>query len=309
MKILRLNARDARQLHGSGGYSSVRALETVVAVVELTPDLPTWATFIAPIGTIWGMRFPVSDLHGAKEGAVLRDVSMQSTIRSLLPVGALHALAPPSVVESCTARPEKSVHSELWGYYHLSAYTVDKADQAMRACAAAEAWISRFRREVLIPMEDSVLEREGWLSARAASEDFYALLLYAAPAMEGVDHGVHAETIIAALEETIKSGVSLNALRLDPRFLRMPKFALGLTNAALGLQRLSPPILRIAELRATLVERLESPLLFDVVAAEAVRCRDEYASVVPKTELERIGAHLENYLHRWRALLANAEIF
>jgi hypothetical protein len=310
MKTVILNAGQALRLHEVGGYASLRADEPIAAFVEFGSELPPWITFISPASKIWGARFRISDLHGAREGAVLRDAEMQRRIKSLFPPPAIYSLAPLPVVGACASDTSESVHAELQGYYHLSAVIAQDVKQAKDVIKRAEAWLREFPREAISNMDDAALESAGWLSPRAESQRPYGRLLFAAPAVAQGMRGAAIDQIVDDLKRALQIGVSLDSLQLDPRFLRVPKFSLGLMSMEMASQGVPPQVIQIAELRAQLVENLDSPLLFDDVAAERRRLDDEYKDLlVSKQDAgARIRASLDRYVSRWAMPLAKAVI-
>lgn len=310
MKTVVLNAMEALRLHESGGYVSLRAAEPTAAVVEFGPELPPWVTFVSPSSKIWGMRFRIGDLHAAREGAVLRDAEMQRRIRALFPDSAICSLAPLPVVEACVSDPSGSVHAGLQGYYQLSAVIAQDMTEARGAIQGAAAWLLDFPREATGNMDAVVLDGAGWMSPRSESRHSYAQLLFATPAVTQGMRGVAMDQLTDALKQSLRTGVTLDTLQLDPRFLRVPRFSLGLTTAAMAPKPVQAQLIQIAELRAQLVERLDSPLVFDDVTAERLRIDDEYKDLLAAEPDAgaRIRASLDAYVSRWAGPLARATI-
>jgi hypothetical protein len=309
MKTEILGVSDALRLYELGGYASLRTDEPIAAIVELGSDLPSWITFVSPIDKIWGMPFRISDLHRAREGAVLRDAAMQRRITSLFSPSTIYSLAPLPVVDACASDTSKSIHAGLQGYYHLSAFMA-RREKHGDMIQAAEAWLRSFPRETINNMDDALLGSLGWLSSRAESQRDYGLLLFGSPAVAQGMRGASIDQVIDSLKHALMVDVSLDSLKLDPRFLRMPKFSLGLMSWTMAPQRVQQKLMLIAELRAQLIAKLDSPLFFDDVVAERLRLDDEYRDLLHAEQDAgaRIRASLDRYVSIWADALARAVI-
>jgi hypothetical protein len=216
MKTEIFSVSDALRLHELGGYASLRTAEPVAAIVELGSDLPSWITFVSPVDKIWGMPFPISDLRRAKEGAVLRDAAMQRRITSMLSPSTIYSLAPLPVVDACVSDTSKSVHAELQGYHHLSAFIAQRETQG-DVIQGGEAWLQDFPRESVGNMSDVALESAGWLSLRAeAKRAYYGLLLFAMPA---ITQGTRGASIDQVIDTRAAGGCVAGQLAVGPTLL------------------------------------------------------------------------------------------